>query len=80
MNLLPSRNPADAKAVLLGNSHAQMYAPAWTAIFAEHDTPGLLVPVNLCLPTLTVNYTPACAAVAEQNLANVLGAAKSCNW
>lgn len=69
---LPSRNPADAKVVLLGNSHAQMYAPAWTAIFAEHDTPGLLVPVNLCLPTVTINYTPACAAVAEQNLANVL--------
>ncbi len=69
---LPSRNPADAKVVLLGNSHAQMYAPAWTAIFAEHDTPGLLVPVNLCLPTVIVNYTPACAAAAEQNLANVL--------
>jgi len=69
---LASRNPADAKAVLLGNSHAQMYAPAWTAIFAEHDTPGLLVPINLCLPTLIVNYTPACAAVAKQNLANVL--------
>ena len=32
---LPSRNPADADVILLGNSHAQMYAPVWTSILAE---------------------------------------------
>jgi peptidoglycan/LPS O-acetylase OafA/YrhL len=70
---LPSRNPADAEAVLLGNSIAQMYAPAWTAVFAEHHTPGLLVPANGCLPTVIVNYAlPGCAVLAKENLANVL--------
>jgi hypothetical protein len=69
---LPSRNPADAEVVLLGDSHAQMYAPVWTSIFAEHHAQGLLVFANGCLPTVSANYGPWCTKLAQRNLTNVL--------
>ncbi len=69
---LPSREPRDAQVVLLGNSHAQMYAPLWAGILAQRGESGLLVPVNGCLPTLTVNISGACAATAAGNLAAVM--------
>ncbi|TIL51511.1 MAG: acyltransferase [Mesorhizobium sp.] len=65
---LPSRNPSDAKVVLLGNSHVQMYAPVWESIFIERELPGLLVPANGCLPTVSVNITRECIDVAAGNL------------
>ncbi|MES0068023.1 acyltransferase [Mesorhizobium sp. M0074] len=68
---LPSRNPADARIVLLGNSHAQMYAPVWESIFAEEGLPGLLVPANGCLPTVSVNISQECIDVAAGNLAEL---------
>jgi hypothetical protein len=68
---LPSRNPADADAILLGNSHAQMYAPLWTSILAAHGQAGLLVPVNGCLPTVQVNISRECMEVARANLAGI---------
>ncbi|MEO6379465.1 MAG: acyltransferase family protein [Caulobacteraceae bacterium] len=73
---LPSRMPADADVVLLGNSHAQMYAPAWRAIIAEHGQKGLLVPLNGCLPTLTVNISQSCVPAAQQNLTSILALPK----
>jgi peptidoglycan/LPS O-acetylase OafA/YrhL len=69
---LPSRNPADADVVLLGNSHAQMYAPLWREIVAERDQTGLLVPLNGCLPTVTMNSYLECFPAARQNLKAVL--------
>jgi peptidoglycan/LPS O-acetylase OafA/YrhL len=68
---LPSRNPADAQVVLLGNSHAQMYAPAWQAVLSARGELGLLVPLNGCLPTVQANITSACLQAASQNLAAV---------
>ncbi|TIM35414.1 MAG: hypothetical protein E5Y69_19750 [Mesorhizobium sp.] len=65
---LPSRSPSDANVVLLGNSHAQMYAPVWESIFVEGGLPGLLVPANGCLPTVSVNISRACIDVAASNL------------
>lgn len=69
---LPSRKPADAKIALLGNSHAQMYAPVWESIFAEAGLPGLLVPANGCLPTVSVNISRECIHVAARNLAELV--------
>jgi hypothetical protein len=69
---LPSRDPADADLVLLGNSHAQMYAPLWQSIAAEHEQKGLLVPLNGCLPTIAVNIRSGCFEPARRNLAAVL--------
>ena len=68
---LPSRNPADADVVLLGNSHAQMYAPVWTSIIAGRGQKGLLVPVNGCLPTVQANISRDCMQIARDNLAEI---------
>ena len=68
---LPSRNPADADVVLLGNSHAQMYAPVWTSIIAGRGQTGLLVPVNGCLPTVQANISRDCMQIARDNLAEI---------
>ncbi|MBF0157393.1 MAG: acyltransferase, partial [Magnetococcales bacterium] len=65
---LPSRNPADAEVILLGNSHAQMYAPLVASILAERGLVGLLVPVNSCMPTITANVSRDCVEVARRNL------------
>jgi peptidoglycan/LPS O-acetylase OafA/YrhL len=65
---LASRRPTEAEVVLLGNSHAQMYAPVWASILAQRDEPGLLVPLNGCLPTPEVNISAACAHSAAANL------------
>jgi peptidoglycan/LPS O-acetylase OafA/YrhL len=69
---LPSRNPAQAQAVLLGNSHAQMYAPAWKTVFEEHHVKGLLVPLNGCLPMVSANESRPCVGAAQRNLVSVL--------
>jgi peptidoglycan/LPS O-acetylase OafA/YrhL len=67
---LPSRNPADADVVLLGNSHAQMYAPAFEALLRQRGLHGLLVPLGGCLPTPDVNLV-SCGNQAETNARSV---------
>ncbi|MCU0885375.1 MAG: acyltransferase, partial [Beijerinckiaceae bacterium] len=67
---------ADAAVVLLGNSHAQMYAPAWREVLAERGVPGLLVPVNGCLPVIAANISRGCIAAAKENLETVLALPK----
>lgn len=68
---LPSRNAADADVILLGNSHAQMYAPLVARLLADRGQTGLLIPVNGCLPTVDVNITDGCIDTARKNLAEV---------
>ena len=68
---LPSRAPGDADIVLLGNSHAQMYAPVWRDLFIERQMRGLLVPLNGCLPTVSINIDVGCARAAAANLAEI---------
>ncbi len=65
---LPSRNPQDADVVLLGNSHAQMYAPIFGNILHGLALHGLLVPANGCLPTYGSNISPACQELADRNI------------
>ncbi|TPG12977.1 acyltransferase [Sphingomonas koreensis] len=74
--LLPSGKPEDADMVLLGNSHAQMYAPVWKDIIADRHQTGVLIPLDRCQPTPTVNIDPKCAAEAAENLEAVLGLPK----
>lgn len=68
---LPSRNPDDADIVLLGNSHAQMYAPVFRDIFRDLSLKGLLVPANGCLPTYDANINPECIELANRNIDSV---------
>jgi hypothetical protein len=65
---LPSGKPADAQVVLLGNSHAQMYAPAWREVLEERGETGLLVPLDSCLPTVSANIDIDCLHHAQVNL------------
>jgi hypothetical protein len=66
----------DDEVVLLCNSLAQMYAPAWCEMLSVRGVPGRLVPVNGCLPVVTANISRACLATAEDNLATVLALPK----
>ena len=57
--------------VLLGNSHAQMYAPMLTDIDLGNRN-ILLVPLNGCLPTTSINLSINCIHMAQRNLSAVL--------
>src|SRR5258708_27280834 len=74
---LPSRNPADADVILLGNSHAQMYEPVWASILASRGQTGLLVPINGCLPTVQANVNRECIEIAAKNLAEIAALARA---
>ena len=54
--------------VLLGNSHAQMYAPVVRDVLRGMSLRGLLVPANGCLPTYRVNISQACVDLADRNI------------
>lgn len=73
---LPSGDLADATIVLYGNSHAQMYAPIFRDIGTETGHPTILVPMNACLPTPSVNINAGCAALAARNLDAILTLSK----
>ena len=68
-----SHDPTKTDVVLLGNSHAQMYAPLVGSIVAGYGARGLLVPANGCLPTPDVNSSVDCLRIAEQKLTAVIG-------
>lgn len=70
-------NPADADVVLLGNSHALMYAPVWASLFGERGRSVLLILMNECLPTTQVNLSSVCKDVAKANLGEVLSLARA---
>ena len=70
---LPSGDATRADLVLLGNSHAQMYAPLVADILAAHRAQGVLVPANGCLPMADANINAECIGIAETNIDAVLG-------
>jgi peptidoglycan/LPS O-acetylase OafA/YrhL len=74
---LPTRNPSDADVILLGNSHAVMYAPLWTSILQGRRQTGLLITLNGCLPTLQSNISRACIDAARLNLAAALNLSRA---
>jgi hypothetical protein len=66
-----SYEPSQTTIVLVGNSHAQMYAPLIRQ--KAEDKNSLLVPLNSCLPTLNVNTTPSCLKKARANFEAING-------
>ena len=68
---LPSRNPKDATLALLGNSHAQMYAPLVSDFLRAHHQGGILVPLAGCLPMADFNYSETCMEPASKNLSAI---------
>lgn len=65
-------DPDKAEVVLMGNSHALMYAPVWKNILTDHDMKGILANVNGCLPTTEVNISPECLVTAARSIDAVL--------
>lgn len=59
---------AGQNVAVLGNSHAQMYAPAIVTVYAGSDKGIILVPLNGCPPTPEINISQDCAAKAKKNL------------
>ena len=65
---LPSRNPAAATFVLLGNSHAQMLSPIVADFLRENNERGLLIPLNGCRPMPDLNISTDCMNSAATNV------------
>jgi peptidoglycan/LPS O-acetylase OafA/YrhL len=65
---VPSHNLADATVALLGNSHAQMYAPLVADILSENGREGILVAPESCQPMPDFNQGSSCMAAAQKNL------------
>ncbi|MFL4470725.1 acyltransferase family protein [Tateyamaria armeniaca] len=61
-----------ARIALLGNSHAQMYAPLLREYGQENGLSVALVPLNACLPTVSLNISIRCLNQAKTNLASLL--------
>ena len=57
----------DKKIALIGNSHAQMYAPLLIKPAIKNKKSLILVPLNSCLPTETVNLSSECIDLAKKN-------------
>jgi len=62
-------NPSVA---LIGNSHAQMYAPIVDSILQEEDKNGVLIPLNSCLPTISANISTECIGKAKLNYDSIV--------
>lgn len=60
------------KIILLGNSHAQMYAPLISESLRKSKFSGILVPLNGCLPTVTINNEISCFKLAKKNLETII--------
>ncbi len=63
----PTKNVA-----IIGNSHAQMYAPAILSKYADSDKGVTLIPLNSCTPTISLNVSVGCAKSALTNLDTLL--------
>ena len=65
-----TRETSDSTVALLGNSHAQMYVPLVSEV-VPNNLDLLLVPLNGCLPTTTINVSQKCLDRARTNLSEV---------
>jgi peptidoglycan/LPS O-acetylase OafA/YrhL len=64
-------DPTDATVALVGNSHAQMYAPLVSDILRKSNLVGILVPLNGCLPIPDYNESYVCMEQAAKDLSAV---------
>ena len=69
--VLTNSQSAKETVAIIGNSHAQMYAPLVVQAVPK-DVNVLLVPLGGCLPTTSINNSEKCLAMARENLDSVL--------
>lgn len=62
---------SDNVIAVIGNSHAQMYVPLLSDVI-PNNFDVLLVTINGCLPTTSINYSQECIRRAKENLSAVL--------
>jgi peptidoglycan/LPS O-acetylase OafA/YrhL len=60
------------RVALLGNSHAQMYGGLLNEVLVSLRLGGLVIPLNTCLPTTSVNTSFECMDLARKNLFTVV--------
>jgi peptidoglycan/LPS O-acetylase OafA/YrhL len=53
---------------IIGNSHAQMYAPTILSQYEQTKEAVTLIPLNSCTPTISLNVSVICAKSARTNL------------
>ena len=53
---------------IYGNSHAQMYVPLFAKAIKTKGYKGILIPMNVCLPTVRINTSNECLNLASKNL------------
>jgi len=66
----------DYTVALIGNSHAQMYGPAYISALREANQSGLIVALSGCLPTTDINISTECLSRAIKNFEEVSSDAK----
>lgn len=71
--ILVNGNRSKDVVAVMGNSHAQMYGPLFVESGKKINIKIILVPLNACLPTTTVNINNACLKAANINLDAILG-------
>lgn len=65
--ILVNNSNFNEKIALVGNSHAQMYAPLFFDLATKNRKNLILVPLNSCLPTEQVNISLKCINLAKKN-------------
>jgi len=70
--LIDENIETQSKIVILGNSHAQMYAPIFKNITDRKKYNTVLIPLNGCLPTISVNINKECIYLAKGNLKTLI--------
>jgi len=56
----------DYELAIIGNSHAQMYAPSIIPYLKKYSRKALLIPMTGCLPTLNVNINKDCYELSKK--------------
>lgn len=69
---LPSGKAADADIALIGNSHAEMYAPLIKSYAHARGMTSVLIMATGCLPTRVINVNANCNAIADRYIEDVL--------
>lgn len=59
---------SNGNVAIIGNSHAQMYAPAVLDKYEKTTKSVTLIPINSCIPTPELNVSVVCAKSARTNL------------
>ena len=67
----PGSNAANARVIIWGDSHAQMYVPGLSVALKAAGQTGLLVPLNGCPPLALASTSKNCLDINRSNLTEI---------